>query len=155
MRMAVSNGSMTAASPATQLPTTVPSASEKVAEVINGSPGSKDQPETHGAATGATPSAAPAATLTAGTRIFGLSAEATEAGEVASGTRGDVVENGRPPSTHDTIIAISIGVSVGSFLNAPKPRAACHVGIRRVSTCSLIPRAHGPTSSDVGGGIRA
>jgi hypothetical protein len=53
------------------------------------------------------------------------------------------------------ISAISSGVSVGSLLNAPKPRAACHFGMRRVSTCSLIARAHGRTSSYVVSGIGA
>lgn len=147
MRMALFAGSVTGPSPATQVPTTVPFASENVAEVISGSPGSKDQPDIQRGRTRDAASVPPAGMVTAGSPIFRLKAEATTEGEEADRSRGADAENGSPPSTHETIIAISIGVSAGSFAKDPKPRAACHFGIRRVSTCSLMARAHGRTFS--------
>src|SRR5258708_2537876 len=62
--MALFDGSLTARSPATQLPTRVPSASVNVADVISGSPGSNDHPEIHRA-----PTRTVASDPEAGTRI--------------------------------------------------------------------------------------
>src|SRR5260221_626859 len=70
IRMALFEGSVTAGSPATQVPTTVPSASENVADVISGSPGSKDHPAIQRARTREEASLARGGTVTAGVPIF-------------------------------------------------------------------------------------
>ena len=55
---------------------------------------------------------------------------------------------GAPPSTQRTTVSISASVSDRSFWNAwmPTVRSMCHGGIWRVSTRSLMDRAHGRDS---------
>ena len=56
---------------------------------------------------------------------------------------------GAPASTQPAIVAISLSVSDGSFLNScmPMRRSMCHGGISRDSTRLLIDRAQGRTSA--------
>src|SRR5688572_15247301 len=151
-------------SPATHVPTT-PAPDVTVALVISGSPGSNDHAEIHRLGPRASALFAPGGTEISGVPAFRLKAEATGLEAEATGLEAEAtgleaeatglegVPRGNPPSTHETISAISSGVSEGSLLNAPKPRAACHFGMRRASTWSLIARAQGRTSSYVVSGI--
>src|SRR3954451_15950059 len=150
--MAFPLGRSTGPSPATHVPIG-PADEEMVAVVISGSPGSKLHPLIDAAVRGAV------ASLADGRIVSTLSVARLNAAATGDRTAGalEVLGSpaGNPPSTHDTIRAASSGVSVGSLANAPYPRAACHFGMRRVNTCSLIARAHGRTCSYVVSGIGA
>src|SRR3954462_15592419 len=150
--MAFPLGRITGPSPATHVPIG-PADEEIVALVISGSPGSKLHPSIDAAVRGAV------ASLADGRMVSTLSVARLKAAVKADRTAavGDVLGSpaGNPPSTHETIRAASSGVSVGSLANAPYPRAACHLGMRRVNTCSLTARAHGRTCSYVVSGIGA
>src|SRR5262245_7102408 len=167
MRMALPAGRRTGRSPATHVPIGDPSADVKVADVISGSPCTNVQPLIHplwppttvpppaAAPAAAAPEApapeAPAPEAPAAPRSTAPGAPVAPVGPLAP----TPAPAGLPPSPHATNSAISNGDNVGSLANIPKPRAACHTGIRRVSACSLIARAHGRTSSYVTSGIGA
>ena len=55
--------------------------------------------------------------------------------------------SGAPPSTQSSISSISSWVNPRSSLNSAKPFTACHGGMRRESTSSLMALAHGRAAS--------
>src|SRR3954462_11917016 len=120
--MAFPLGRISGPSPATHVPIG-PADEEIVALVINGSPGSKLHPAIDAAVRGAV------ASLAEGRMVSTLSVVRLKAAVTAARRAGPLgvlgSPAGNPPSTHDTISAASSGVSVGSFANAPYPRAAC------------------------------
>src|ERR1019366_674737 len=65
--------------------------------------------------------------------------------------------SGEPPSTHAVIVAISASVSEGSFLNLLTPTflSICQGGMVRLTTLSLMERAHGRASFHVSSDIGA
>src|SRR3954463_12859739 len=126
-RTAAFAGSVTVASPATQVAMGVSSAEVNVADVINASPGSNDHPpiQRDGAPT-VTCVAAAGIVNGAASRLKAAAApgsppEEAAPDEAVAGVApvAPVELRGCPPSTHAATTAISAGVNDGSLAKAP------------------------------------